>query len=166
MNRVFLSLGSNKGDSFANINECIDLISKTVKITIINKSKIYTTKPMYNYNQKYFLNMVIEINTILEPEILLYKLQNIELRLGRKKNKSRNQPRVIDIDILDYNNKIINQKNLILPHPLIKERVFVLKPWTDISPTFKLPTSKYNISKIMSDLKNDKDIIKIFNNKE
>ena len=82
MNRVFLSLGSNKGDSFRNIKDCIKLISKVDKVAIINKSKIYTTKPMYNYNQKYFLNMVIEINTILDPEILLSKLLNIELKIG------------------------------------------------------------------------------------
>ena len=166
MNRVFLSLGSIKGDSFRNLTDSIKLISKMDKVKIINKSKIYRTKPMYNDNQRFFLNMVIEINTMLVPSLLLFELQNIELKLGRKKNKLRNQAREIDIDILDYNKKIINQKNLILPHPLIKERVFVLKPWTDISPTFKLPTSKYNISKIMSHLEKSKDIIKIFNNKK
>ena len=164
MNRVFLSLGSNKGDSFRNIKTCIQLISKMNKTQIINKSNIYITKPMYNENQKKFLNMVIEINTMLKPQTLLSSLQKIELKLGRIKNRFKNQPREIDVDILDYNNKIINQESLILPHPLIKERVFVLKPWTDISPTFKLPASEDDISQMMSRL--DKDEIKIFINKE
>ena len=87
MNRVFLSLGSNKGDSFKNLKDCIKLVDEIEKVKIIKKSKIYTTKPMYNYNQKYFLNMVIEISTILDPEFLLNELKNIELKLGRKKNQ-------------------------------------------------------------------------------
>ena len=162
MNKVYLSLGSNKGKSYENLIQSIKLIEQVKEINLVNKSKIYITKPMYNQNQNYFLNMVVEIETSLNPFLLFRKLKKIEGKLGKRINEKKNQPRKIDIDILDFNNKIINSNTLTLPHPGIIERAFVLKPWTDIAPTFKLPTEKKSIASLISKLNLNEEIIKLY----
>ena len=163
LNKVFLSIGSNKGSRFENIKKCINLIGNKSNIEIINKSKIYETQPMYNLNQKYFLNMVILVKTSLSPEILLKLTQRIEKEIGRVAlNQERNQPRKIDIDILTYSDKVIFTKNLIIPHPKINERAFVLKPWTDIDPKFKLCNINTNISELLLNLPITSEIIKYY----
>ena len=165
MNKVYLSLGSNQGKSYENIIQSIKLIEQVKEINLVNKSKIYITKPMYNQNQNYFLNMVVEIRTSLNPFLLLRKLKKIERKLGKRINEKKNQPRKIDIDILDFNNEIINSNTLTLPHPGIIERAFVLKPWADIAPTFKLPTEKKSIASLISKLNLNEEIIKLYNTK-
>ena len=165
MNKVYLSLGSNQGKSYENLIQSIKLIEQVKEINLANKSKIYITKPMYNQNQNYFLNMVVEIRTSLNPFLLLRKLKKIERKLGKRINEKKNQPRKIDIDILDFNNEIINSNTLTLPHPGIIERAFVLKPWTDIAPTFKLPTEKKSIASLISKLNLNEEIIKLYNTK-
>ena len=162
MNKVYLSLGSNQGKSYENLIQSIKLIEQVKEINLVNKSKIYITKPMYNQNQNYFLNMVVEIGTSLNPFLLLRKLKNIERKLGKSINEKKNQPRKIDIDMLDFNNEIINSNTLTLPHPGIIERAFVLKPWTDIAPAFKLPTEKKSIASLISKLILNEEIIKLY----
>ena len=93
MNKVYLSLGSNQGKSYENIIQSIKLIEQVKEINLVNKSKIYITKPMYNQNQNYFLNMVVEIRTSLNPFLLLRKLKKIERKLGKRINEKKNQPR-------------------------------------------------------------------------
>ena len=85
--------------------------------------------------------------------------------MGRKKTNIKNQARVIDIDILDYESITLNDKELILPHPDIADRLFVLKPWSDIAPNYKLPDMEKNIYQLMSNMKLDVDIIKLYASK-
>ena len=162
MNNVFIALGSNMGNRNMFISKGLLMISNINEINIINKSNIYETKPMYNENQSNFLNMVILLETTITPIDLLRIFKYIEKEIGRTKNNKKNHPRVIDIDILDYNKLIINSQDLNLPHPRIKERMFVLKPWTDISPDFKLPTERITISKMMSLIKTDEEVVKLY----
>ena len=104
--------------------------------------------------------MVILVKTSLSPEILLKLTQQIEKAIGRVAlSQERNQPRKIDIDILTYSDKVIFTENLIIPHPKINERAFVLKPWTDIDPDYKLSNMEQSISELLSNIRvNSKNI--------
>jgi len=164
MNKVFLSIGSNQGERLKYLKKAILDIKNINFTTHIKTSPVYETKPMYNLEQELFLNVVVELSTSITPIDLLKKTQDIEIKIGRKKTNSRNQPRVIDIDILDYESVILNDRELILPHPGITERLFVLKPWTDIAPMHELSDRKENISQLMSNMKLGSDIIKLYTN--
>ena len=130
-NLVYLSLGSNVGDKLLNIQNAIHLIS-LMRCEIIRKSSIYITEPWGNIEQEEFLNQVITIHTLYDPAYLLGILLNIESELGRTRSK-RNAPRTIDIDILFYNNLIVHQKDITLPHPRMHLRNFILIPMNEIA---------------------------------
>ena len=142
MHKVFLSLGSNLGDKLENLKNAIAEISLNDHIDISSCSNIYESKPMYNLNQDDFLNMVIEIETNFRPLELLKYIKDIEILLGRTLDQKHNCPRVIDIDILDYKNQLFNTPELIIPHPKLFERMFVLKPWSEISPDYVINKGK------------------------
>lgn len=162
MKRIFLSLGSNLGSRLNNIIECINLIKKNSELILIDTSSIYESKPMYNTNQPNFLNAVVLIESNIKPLQLLNELKKIESYLGRSIKNSHNKPREIDIDILTYGNEIISFDELRIPHPRSTERIFVLKPWTDIRPNYKLPGNKKTISSLLSLLKGKKNDIKLY----
>ncbi len=163
MHKVFLSIGSNVGDRLKNIQKTILLINNQLDIEISDKSNIYETKPMYNLQQEYFLNMVILIKTNIIPSKLLLITQKIEKIIGRIcLDNIANQPRIIDIDILSYSNKNICTNTLVIPHPKIKERAFVLKPWTDIDPDYKLSNMEKTISQLLSNISLNSDTIKYY----
>mgnify|MGYP001216280804 CR=1 FL=1 len=162
MNNIFLSIGSNLGNRFNNIKKCIKKIQGFEGISLISYSRIYETKPMYNSKQPNFLNLVIKIKSSINPNELLMIFKKIEFYIGRDLNTPINSPRVIDIDILTYGNLKIDTKNLNIPHKKIQERLFVLKPWTDIEPNYKLPQSNKTISCLMSNLDIDMDIVKLY----
>ena len=140
---AFLGLGSNIGDKLSNLQFAISKL-KQLDIDLIDSSPIYETKPMYNLNQVNFYNQVIKISTNIKPDELLKCLKKIEFELGRDLNAVRNSERIIDIDILSVENLIYENNSLKIPHPLLHERTFVLKPWNDIAPEYLV--SKYNLS--------------------
>jgi len=162
MTDVFLGIGTNRGDRFKNIQKCIKKIESNSSIKNISSSRIYESAPMYNVNQNFFLNLVIKIETILKPLNLLKEIKKIESDMGREFSELNNQPRIIDIDILSYSSLIFNNNKLVLPHPRIAERSFVLKPWTDISPNYKLPEVNKTISELISNLDINSNIIKLY----
>tara|TARA_Y100001970_G_C14249237_1_gene870553 strand:- start:4186 stop:4686 length:501 start_codon:yes stop_codon:yes gene_type:complete len=162
VNKVFLSIGSNEGNRLELLRSAIRNIKNLAFVEYLNHSFVYETRPMYNMNQPYFLNMVIEIQTSIKPLELLDATQGIERKIGRKKTYLKNQSRVIDIDILDYDNRILNDEQLILPHPGIIERMFVLKPWSDINPEYILPNMEKSIFELMSDIKLEANVIKLY----
>ena len=128
----YLGVGSNLGDRRKNIILSIKEINALKNTKVIKVSKIIETAPVGGpKKQPKFLNVALKITTDIPPVTLLKKLQNIEKRLGRTKTV-RNGPRTIDLDILFYADKIINRKDLIVPHPRIFEREFVLKPLSEI----------------------------------
>lgn len=144
---TFLGVGSNLGNKQLNIKNAIAHIKKTTQITVIKTAPFYESQPVGYTNQPYFINTVIQCETELTPETLLNKLKLIEKIIGRKK-APRYGPRIIDIDILFYDNKIINKEILIIPHPEIQNRTFVLYPMNDIAPNFTHPVLNKKISEL------------------
>ncbi|SMY23991.1 unnamed protein product [Zymoseptoria tritici ST99CH_1A5] len=129
---VFLALGSNVGDRFRNIEDACDKLDDAQDIRIIDTSPLYETEPMYVEDQDRFLNGVCQIETTLAPMDLLDRLQAIENDLGRVKFIDKG-PRNIDLDIIAYDQEIINNERLVVPHLLMTEREFVLRPLCDLS---------------------------------
>ena len=146
MNTVYLALGSNMGNKKAFIKKALTLLEKQIKnITVAN---LYETNPMYFENQDTFINTALKGETSLSPQEVLIFIKAIEKELGRKK-RFRNGPREIDIDILFYDNIIFKNEHLQIPHPLIQERDFVLKPLMDIAPELIHPVFKKNIKELI-----------------
>jgi 2-amino-4-hydroxy-6-hydroxymethyldihydropteridine diphosphokinase len=145
MPSVLLGLGSNIGNKEENINKALDLISEVCEIKKI--SPLYLTEPVGAIKQEWFLNCVVEVKTDYDPEKLLSYFKSIEQKLGRTK-RIKNGPRSIDIDILFYEDQIVKTKNLVIPHPLIQERLFVLKPLMDLNPYFIHPVLKKTIEEL------------------
>lgn len=127
----YLGLGSNLGDRKANIEKAVNLLRKIKEIKIDKVSNFYETRPQGGPQQGKFLNGAIRLRTTLEPHSLLKKLKAIEKKIGRRKTV-RYGPRLIDLDILLYADRIINKKNLKIPHPRMFEREFVLRPLIQI----------------------------------
>ena len=127
----FLGIGSNLGDRKKNIRLAIAKIKILKDTKILKVSNVISSKPLGGPCQRDFLNGAIKIQTKLSPLKLLGALKTIEKELGRKKTV-KNGPRTIDLDILLYGNKIINRSNLIVPHPRMFEREFVIKPLLEI----------------------------------
>ena len=160
---IFLGLGTNIGDMQSNLDKVLTYFRKDRLVSLIKKSKTYITSPMENENQENFLNQVILVETKLLPYDLLKYLKSIEQKMGRKIIKQKYMPRIIDIDILVYNTMIYNNNKLVIPHPKIKQRKFVLKPWNDIAPDYVIPNENQSINSLLRILLKSKDLVKEYN---
>ncbi len=158
---ILLNIGSNldstKGDRFFNLKKSLDLI-KLQNIKIVKKSSIYETPSYPNEKNPKFLNIGIEIECSYTPEYLIKIFNKIEKKLQRNRG-ARNQPRTCDIDLIDYDGKILNSKRLTIPHPKAHLRNFVLFPIKEISSKWIHPTLKvkidFLIKKLSFKLRND-----------
>ena len=157
--KVFLSLGSNIADRLLNLRNCIEKIRSSQSISLIQTSSIYETEPLYVKNQTEFLNMVIEIKTKLNCRKLLMIIKDIEKTYGRRLDDIRYGPRIIDIDILTFAGLSIYEEDLIIPHPKIKERKFVLEPWSEIAKDYKLPGSKLTIYELLQNTTDSSKVV-------
>ena len=157
---VYLALGSNMGNRLSNLKAAV--VNLTPQMTVKQKSSVYETPPWGFTEQDAFLNQVVKVTTYLEPEALLRHLKRMETALGRVPN-FQNGPRVIDIDILFFGNMIINTPPLVVPHPRLHERAFVLVPLAEIEPDFVHPILQRPINKILEDV--DRSEIKLFTGK-
>jgi len=157
---VYLSLGSNLGDRLRYLKSARELLGSHPNIKIIASSGIYESEPWgmedLAGDTQWFLNQCLEIETCLLPLDLLVSLQKIETELGRKRSRIRYSPRTIDIDILLYGGKTIKLPNLIIPHPRIDLRKFVLLPLLEIAPDLKDPVSGVSFQIILQSTR-DKD---------
>jgi len=144
---VYLALGSNMDDRLANLKQAI--ASLPPQMTVKKKSHVYETPPWGYEDQPKFLNQVLMAQTYLEPELLLRHLKRLEIALGRKAT-FRNGPRLIDIDILFYDDLVLETPDLIIPHPRLHERGFVLLPLMDIAPDLVHPLKKKSIREMMA----------------
>jgi 2-amino-4-hydroxy-6-hydroxymethyldihydropteridine diphosphokinase len=133
MNHSFLSLGSNMGDRLFTLQKAVRELHNHPKIEVDNISSIYETEPVGYTNQADFLNLVVEISTTLRAEELLEVCQSIENKLSRVR-EIRWGPRTIDLDILLFNHDNMKTEKLIVPHPRMHERAFVLIPLKEIAP--------------------------------
>lgn len=129
---VYIALGGNIGQSEELFKQAIEKITEFDGVYKLTESKQYTSKPFGNVDQADFLNMAIAIETNLHPQILLAKLQALEIKLGRERHQHWG-PRTIDLDIILYGNKLISDSNLLVPHRYVTKRDFVLKPLLDIN---------------------------------
>lgn len=152
MRKVYVGLGSNLGNREKYLVSAINRIDSCREICVVNKSSFYETKPVGGSPQPDYVNCVIELDTEIEPQSLLEEFKGIELELGRKPG-IRWGPRVIDIDILLYGNKVINDSNLKIPHESMHKRIFVLEPLCEISPDFKHPVLRKTIFELLKELK-------------
>ena len=154
VNKVFLGIGSNIGNKKRNIEKTKFLLQRN-SIKILKSSNIYETYSWPNKNQPKFYNIVIKVITNLKPANLFFVIKNIEKKLGRKKALI-NEPRTCDIDILDYKGKIykldINNNKLIIPHPRLQDRNFVLLPLFEIQKNWKHPIKKTKIKDLITKL--------------
>lgn len=135
---VYLGLGSNLGNRKANITAALQRLTAVPEITLVRQASYYETEPVGYQDQDWFLNTVALFETALLPLELLQQMQQIELALGRVRT-IRWGPRTIDIDLLFYGEQIINTPELIVPHPRILERAFVVVPLLEIAPDLQYP---------------------------
>ena len=149
MNKVYLQLGSNIRDRYKYLSNGRRSINNEIG-NIICQSKIYESNPWGITDQDQFLNQIIIINTNLRAKEILEKSQEIERRSGRA-TKGKWEARTLDIDILFFNNEIINTDHLKIPHPLIQERLFVLIPLSEINKDLRHPILKKDIATLLSE---------------
>jgi 2-amino-4-hydroxy-6-hydroxymethyldihydropteridine diphosphokinase len=127
-----IALGSNLGDKVANIDVAIDLLTRSGDVRLVRRSRNFATEPWGKTDQDWFVNACIAIATELSARALLERCQAVERRMGRVATEKWG-PRVIDLDLLMYRNSIVNEPDLVLPHPYIGERAFVLAPLMDVA---------------------------------
>ena len=144
---VYLAFGSNIGNRLANLKQAVASLSPQLEVK--KKSRIYETPPWGYEDQPLFLNMAVMAKTYLDPEPLLKHLKRLEVALGRKES-FRNGPRLIDIDILFYDNLILKTPTLTIPHPRLHERAFVLAPLMDIDQELEHPVLGKTIWEIIA----------------
>ena len=151
MNKVFLGLGSNIGVKDVNISTALEHLQNHHAISLVQISKQYETQAVSHFKQPNYINCVAEISTILTPMELLDVTESIEREMGRT-NKSTGDPRIIDIDILLYNDEIISEDRLSIPHSLMHERLFVLDPLSEIANGFIHPMFNLSIGQLKTQL--------------
>jgi 2-amino-4-hydroxy-6-hydroxymethyldihydropteridine diphosphokinase len=156
--RVFIGIGSNLGERRSNCREARQRIAQLPKTRVVKESSLYESEPHGNA-KTWFANSVIEVETELTSSELLKKLLAIEEEMGRKRVKGKKWgSRVIDLDILLYDNEIVDKRNLKIPHPRLQERRFVLLPLSELAPQLIHPSLNVSISELLATVKDPKKI--------
>jgi 2-amino-4-hydroxy-6-hydroxymethyldihydropteridine diphosphokinase len=154
MSQVFIGIGSNEGDRLEQISRAVQALGTSPGIRLVQMATIVETEPMGGPSQSPYLNTVVELETTRAPSELLTALKDIERRLGRLPSVVRCSPRPIDLDVLLYDDQLIQQPNLIIPHPRMAERRFVLEPLAQLAPELIHPILKQPISQLLAHLLN------------
>ena len=153
---VYLGLGSNMGDRDENLDRALNYLSQRVRMGKV--SSVYDTDPVGNADQPRFLNMVCQAFTRLAPEALLALAKGIESKMGRTGKSG--SPRPIDIDILLYGDEIVETPELVVPHPKMAKRAFVLVPFAEIAPKLVDPVSKQTIKELLKSIREVQGVLK------
>lgn len=159
-NIAFIGIGSNVGDKISNCKRAIAEITQHEGNRLIAQSSLYKTEPIGYTQQDWFINCVIEIETNLTAYELLHVLEGIELSMGRKRSFKWG-PRIIDLDILFFNQETIQCEELMVPHPELEKRAFVLVPLCEIAGDYIHPILKKPISQLVAQLKGEQGIEKL-----
>lgn len=160
---VLLSIGSNLGDRIENVERAINLLKEYKVVENIKVSSFYETEPVGYKNQPYFINVAIVGETKLSPEELLIQCKLIEKRLGRIE-RPRWREREVDLDIILYDNELVDTKELKIPHPQMHARRFVLVPANEIAGSWFVPNFKMTISELLARCKDDSKVVQINDN--
>ncbi|MCK6617703.1 MAG: 2-amino-4-hydroxy-6-hydroxymethyldihydropteridine diphosphokinase [Cyclobacteriaceae bacterium] len=160
MNKAYLLLGSNLGNRLENLEKARQHISRHAG-KIVTASSVYETAPWGNENQGMFYNQVVEIGTKLLPMVLLTNTLVIENVLGRIRSNNKFGPRVIDIDLLFYNDEVINSAVLTLPHPALHKRRFTLEPLAEIAPDLMHPVLGKTVSELLAECPDNLPVTRI-----
>lgn len=149
---AFIGLGSNLGDRSDYLSRAVEQLKKIPKISVMTVSFWHETTPIGGPPQGAFLNGVVKIETSLTPEALLTQLQSIEQVLGRPKQREPWGPRVIDLDLLTYDDLIMDTPALTIPHPQMHKRSFVLTPLAEIAPEWQHPKLKRTAQELLAEM--------------
>lgn len=149
--KVYVAVGSNMGDKKAHIQQGKELLSEDPYVRFINSSKLYVTEPWGYTDQEEFMNCVWGIETIYEPDLLMERLLEIE-RMEKRERVIKWGPRTLDLDILLYDDQVITTEKVIVPHPRMEERMFVLEPLAEIAPYALHPLSGKRIFRLKEEL--------------
>jgi len=149
---IYLALGTNLGNRLANLRAALSALPP--QMTVVAKSHIYETPPWGYTEQDAFLNQVVRAETYLEPQPLLKHIKRLETALGRAPT-FQNGPRLIDIDILFYDDLVLDTPSLVIPHPRLHERAFVLVPLNDIAPELAHPVLKKTVQELLAGVNQD-----------
>lgn len=161
MKKIYLGLGSNLGDREHNLKEAFARIEEHIG-HVVKSSSVYETEPWGFNTSETFLNAVIEVGTELSPSGVLGAILMIETLLGRTRGEKQYSSRVIDIDILLYNDLIVNEVSLKIPHPLLHERMFVLVPLCEIAPDIIHPIFNKSVL-LLSKICPDNSKVRLYN---
>jgi 2-amino-4-hydroxy-6-hydroxymethyldihydropteridine diphosphokinase len=154
---AYLSLGSNLGDREANLRETVRRLRELGEVVAV--SSFYETEPVEFTNQPWFLNIAVELQTELMPRQLLAAVLKIERDMGRRRLQPKG-PRLMDIDILLFGNSVVSDPKLVIPHPAMHERNFVLKPLAEIAPGAKHPVLKKSVKELIEELPQPAPMVK------
>jgi 2-amino-4-hydroxy-6-hydroxymethyldihydropteridine diphosphokinase len=156
---AYVGFGSNIGDKAGNIHRALDILSQIDSIKVTKVSSFYETEPIGYEDQDWFINAVVQIETILTPEELLSAFKKVEQIMGRK-NMIRWGPREIDLDLLMYDQLCFESPGLVIPHPRLHERAFVLIPLAEIAPDLVHPIQKKTIAELQAGIQSKKTVKK------
>ena len=146
---VYLGLGSNMGAKITNIKNAVEAIGAIEGIRVIKISSLYATEPWGKKDQAGFINAAVEIVTSLTPGQLLERLQEIEIKMGRQRSEKWG-PRIIDIDILLFGDEVLESRKLTVPHPHMRNRLFVLIPLEEINSAIRFPDDGMDIKEVLA----------------
>jgi 2-amino-4-hydroxy-6-hydroxymethyldihydropteridine diphosphokinase len=161
---VFIGFGSNVGDRIDFCDRAVTLLSLHPHSQVTGVSLLYETEPVYDHAQPgtgWFLNGVVQLETDVTPRSLLTVLREIERSLGREED-NRSGPRTIDLDILFYGQRIIDEPNLVVPHPRLHQRRFVLIPLSELDPLFVHPSFQRTVSQLLTEAKDQSEVRLLF----
>lgn len=152
LHAAYISVGSNIGDKLANCRKGIAALGADGRCDILAQSRFYASEPVDFADQEWFVNAVVKLETGHDPFELLNQIQSIQRMAGRKTDPIRFGPRILDLDILLYDDRIISSQRLVVPHPRMHKRRFVLKPICDIDPEIIHPVLKMQMRVLLERL--------------
>jgi 2-amino-4-hydroxy-6-hydroxymethyldihydropteridine diphosphokinase len=152
LHNAYICVGSNLGDKLENCRQGVAGLTRDESSRLIDQSPVYRTEPVDYRDQDWFVNYVVKIETPLEPLDLLARLKSVEREIGRTRDSVRFGPRVLDLDIIFYDKLVMDHRLLVIPHPRMHKRRFVLKPLCDIDPNINHPVFQRTMQSLLDDL--------------